>query len=271
VSYTALVDTHCHVDLYDEPGTIVATAERLRVYCIAVTNTPDAFRSLRELTRGMRYVRAALGIHPQVAAAYRNQLDTLWPIWAETRYVGEVGLDYGSSDVADRAAQRDVFTRILDRCSATGDRVVTVHSRRAADDVVDAFGPAFRGSWILHWYSGGVRALRRAVAYGAYFSVNPAMARSKRSLARLIDVPRERMLTETDGPFVAITEAGLGRQARPMDVQYALRGIARLWGEDADVVRATVYSNFARLLRAGMPRETHNTGDLPGLIGTTGG
>jgi TatD DNase family protein len=77
-------------------------------------------------------------------------------------------LDYQTSVEADRSTQRRVLTAIIDYCNAAGGKIVTVHSRRAADDVVDAFGERFRGKYILHWYSGGVRTLRRAVGNGAY-------------------------------------------------------------------------------------------------------
>lgn len=139
--------------------------------------------------------------------------------------------------------QRMVLTSIVEWCAEAGNKVVTVHSRRAADDVIDMFG-VFPGTYILHWYSGSARALRRALANGAYVSVNPAMVRSERALALLHEVRKDRVLTESDGPFVVVD----GRPARPLDVEISVQGLATLWRVDTGVARATVYDNFVRIL-----------------------
>lgn len=241
----ALVDTHCHVDLFPDPAAVVRRAEAAGVYTVAVTNTPSVFDHLVRLVGASRFVRVALGLHPELAAERAGELPLFEARAAATRYVGEVGLDYVTTVEAERATQRRVLSAIVARCDAAGDKIVTVHSRRAADDVVDAFGMAFRGTYVLHWYSGSARALRRAVANGGYVSVNPAMARSERAMALVAEVPRERVLTETDGPFVEVGPT----PAEPGDVAHAIVGLARLWRVSTDEARATVYANFGAVLR----------------------
>jgi TatD DNase family protein len=240
-----LVDTHCHVDLYPDPVSVVRQADTRRIYTVAVTNAPSVFDRLREIVGGSTYVRVALGLHPELAAERVGELPLFGARIGVTRYIGEVGLDYVTRVEAERATQRRVLTEIIRACDAAGDKVVTVHSRRAADDVVDAFGPAFRGTYILHWYSGSVRALRRALANGAYVSVNPAMVQSERSMAAVADVPRERVLTETDGPFVQVG----GGSAEPRHVTVAVKGLASLWGVQPDEARAVLYANFSAVIR----------------------
>lgn len=115
-----------------------------------------------------------------------------------------------------------------------------MHSRRATDDVVDAFGTAFRRTYVLHWYAGSARALRRAVANGAYVSVSPAMARSDRAVALVAEVRRERVLTETDGPIVKVGRA----PAEPGDVAQAGAGHARLWDSLTEETRDRVRQWF---------------------------
>src|SRR5690606_18577808 len=89
------VDFHCHLDLYPDREAAIARAEAARIYTLTVTTTPKAWPRNHELTRGTRYVRAALGLHPQLVAERAGEL----PLWErhlpETRYVGEVGLDAG--------------------------------------------------------------------------------------------------------------------------------------------------------------------------------
>jgi hypothetical protein len=80
------------------------------------------------------------------AAGLRRRLELL-----DRRHLGEIGLDYVTPNQGERALQREVLSRIIELSDAHGGQVLTVHSRRAAEDVVDAFGPGFRGTWILHW------------------------------------------------------------------------------------------------------------------------
>lgn len=241
-----LVDTHCHVDLFPDPVALVREIERRRVYTVAVTNTPSVFPRLCEIIGESRYVRAALGLHPELAAERHREMTQFPQLLPRTRYVGEVGLDYQTTVEAERAVQRRVLTAIIEQCDAAGGKVVTVHSRRAAEDVISAFGERFRGTYILHWYSGGTRALRRAIANGAYVSFNTAMMRSERGRSLVGEVPRERVLTETDGPFVTVD----GAAAEPHYVALVLEGLAKLWDTAVDDVRRTVYANFSALLRA---------------------
>ena len=242
-----LVDTHCHVDLFPDPRGLIARAERSRTYCIAVTNTPSVFEPMERLAGASRYVRAALGFHPEVVAARKREATLLDELVPRARYIGEIGLDYVTPSQGERALQREVLSRIIELSDAHGGQVLTVHSRRAAEDVVDAFGARFRGTWILHWYSGSAKALRRALSYGAFVSVNPAMVRSESALRWLRDVPRERLLTETDGPFVSVEEIA----AEPPAVVHALEGLARLFETEVEDMQRLVFANFRAVLERG--------------------
>lgn len=243
-----LVDAHCHVDLYPSPEALVREIEAAAVHTVAVTNAPSVFFHTRDLAAGCRYVHPAVGLHPQLVAQRSAELERMWPHLQETRFVGEVGLDYGTTDQGERRLQREVFGRILERCAALGGKVLTVHSRRAAKDVIDAVGPAFRGTVILHWFSGTAGELDRAAANGLFFSVNPAMTLSRSGQALIARMPRGRVLTETDGPFV---EVG-GQPARPPQTAGVIDHLARVWGIGTGQARAEVADTFARLL-AGAP------------------
>jgi TatD DNase family protein len=245
----SLFDTHCHIDLYPDPAGVVREIERRGVYTIAVTNTPSVYSPTAALAHGSRYVRSALGLHPQLAAERRGELPLFFEHLPDTRYVGEVGLDYVTSDRGNRTHQRRVFGEILGACHAAGDKVLTVHSRRAEADVVDAVGEGFPGTVILHWYSGSLRILDLAVSRGFYFSVNPAMAGGKRFASILSRIPPERVLLETDGPFVSVG----ARPAVPVDVETVVVRIAEVWAVPAEQVRDSLFSNFSGILRGHPP------------------
>jgi TatD DNase family protein len=138
--------------------------------------------------------------------------------------VGEVGLDFSREGQASRRRQIQVFEAVLAH-SAIRSKVLTVHSRRAEvetiDRLVEAGVPA-----ILHWYSGAVKHIERALDAGMCFSVNPAMLRSPSGLRVLAAVPSERILVETDGPYVRTD----GRHVEPDDVPVVVRALAERWG-----------------------------------------
>jgi TatD DNase family protein len=239
-SRTGGVDAHCHIDLYPRPKDIVAGAEANGVYTIAVTNAPSVFAHTLALAKGCRFVRAALGLHPELVRTHGHELERMLQLLPETRYVGEIGLDFSTNDGEDHQRQVRVFTAILERCAAAGNKVLTVHSRRASSDVVAAFGPSFPGIVILHWFSGPMRDLNRAIEAGMYFSVNPAMAKSANGRKLTAAMPRDRVLTETDGPFVQMG----GRPAAPADTGEVLAYLASLWSCSIAEAKATVLTNF---------------------------
>lgn len=240
-----LVDAHCHFDLFPNPGQVLQEAEHNRIYSIAVTNTPSVFEPMRRLAKGLQYVRPAIGLHPELALVRSAELPIFERLVSETRYVGEVGLDYRIvAKPADRARQRAIFEAILRRCSDVGGRILTVHSRRAEADVVAALLDHRPGSFILHWYSGSFKVLTEAVAAGAYFSVNAAMVHSDRAKRLIREIPQDRILSESDGPFVDFQ----GRAASPSSVHDVITHLAQIWGIGKREAAQLVLQNFCRLL-----------------------
>jgi TatD DNase family protein len=242
---TQLVDTHCHFDLFPDPRAVLEEAERLHVYSIAVTNTPSVFKPMMRLADGFKFVRPAVGLHPELAIQRQAELRLFPELLAHTRYVGEVGLDYKAAVTpADRKKQRMIFATILRHCANAGGRVLTIHSRRAEADVVAAVREHDPGPFILHWYSGSLKVLREAVTAGAYFSVNPTMVRSESGRRLICEIPRERVLTESDGPFVRVGNA----PASPSCILAVCRELASLWRTEQEQVAIEILANFRRLL-----------------------
>lgn len=240
-----LIDTHCHIDLFKDPAGIIAEVERQGIYTIAVTNAPFVYRHTAELVSGCRYVRAAAGLHPELVASHGNQLPMLQPLLKETRYVGEIGLDYSTLDLGVRQAQRQVFSKILEWCSEDHEKILTVHSRRAASDVISAVND-LRCKVILHWFSGSNKELDKALNTGVYFSVNPAMATSIKGSSLISRIPRDRILTESDGPFVKIS----GQVADPTAIGAVIHKLGDLWKISIMETRRQIYDNFRALLKS---------------------
>lgn len=240
----AVLDAHCHVDLFLDPSAVVKEAESLGIRTIAVTNAPSVFTYTRDLTATCRFVRPAIGLHPELVCSHGHELELFWPFLEETRYVGEIGLDYVTTDPEIRARQRHVFSTIVERCAARGDRILTIHSRRAVADVLATVGEAFPGKAILHWFSGSPKQLERAATAGFYFSVNPAMMVSRSGRALTATMPRDRVLTETDGPFVKTVRG----PATPPDTAGVITSLASIWGIQPQEARDIISRNLRGLV-----------------------
>jgi TatD DNase family protein len=245
----ALVDFHCHLDLFPDPVSAVRDAEEAGVYTLTVTTTPKAWPHNHALTQGTRYVRAALGLHPQLIAERSSEI-TLWEEYlTQTRYVGEVGLDAGPRYYRSLDMQKQVFARILQKCAEQGGKVLSIHSVRAVTmvlDLVESHLPRQQGQIVLHWFTGSKSEARRAADLGCFFSINAAMLSKEKGRDLVAALPLERLLTETDGPFTQID----GRPARPVDVKNTIDTLANLRHLTPDVMARAVQTNLRVLLTA---------------------
>lgn len=246
------VDFHCHLDLYPDFEERIAACESAGTYTLAVTTTPRAWRRNQELTSRTRFVRAALGLHPQLVEGHGDEIAEFERLLPEAKYVGEVGLDATPSHYRSFERQKAVFQRVLEGCASAGDKVLSVHSARAATpvlDMIEAHLPPGRARVVMHWFSGSKSEARRAVALGCWFSVNAPMLGNDR-LAAIVksEMPRDRILTETDGPFTQ----GSNGTILPGEVGVTIEKLARLFGSSAEETSAAVSGSLARLMKATM-------------------
>jgi TatD DNase family protein len=245
-----VIDFHCHLDLYPDPHRIARECAERGLHVLSVTTTPSAWNGTAALSTAAPTIRTALGLHPQLAHERKNELAMFEHLLPQNQYVGEVGLDGSPEFKHHWPDQILVFTRILNACSAAGGRILSVHSRRAATTVLDMLKqrPGI-GTPILHWFSGTPRELSRAIALGCWFSVGPAMLAGEKGRALAARIPRDRLLTETDGPFAQIE----GRSALPWEVDQAAAGLGALWNESASAVNQQLQANLQRLESVPLP------------------
>jgi len=237
------VDTHCHLDLYTDVQDLVRKAENSSVIIVGVTNTPSVFFFTQNLSKQFKNVIPAIGLHPELAHQRKHELEQFWDHLATTQFVGEIGLDYMTTDPTDRQIQRDIFSRVVERCAIYNNKVLSVHSRRSASDVIKIIGDRFPGKVILHWFSGSNKEAEKAIGNGYYFSFNSSMVKSKRGQALTRLIPRNRVLTETDGPFVRLKN----RPVEPSLTPEIVSSLAEILSENVEDVRQLVFDNFTSL------------------------
>ncbi|RWR05304.1 Qat anti-phage system TatD family nuclease QatD [Paenirhodobacter populi] len=243
-----MIDLHCHLDLFPRPEMVVREVEAAKIYLLSVTTTPKAFPKTAQLPGRVSRIRTALGLHPQLAHERHEEVGLFCRLISETRYVGEVGLDGGDEFARHLVLQKDVFNRLLRACSDAGGRFLSIHSRHASGEVLEALAahPGC-GTPILHWFSGPMRDAERAVAMGAWFSVGLPMLRSKRAGTLLSKIPRERILTETDAPFASTQ----GEEYPVQALTSAVAELARHWKCAPLDAEQQILANMGRLIGAG--------------------
>src|SRR5215207_5842038 len=104
-----MLDSHCHLDRYEDAPAVAAEAARRGVFTIAVTNLPSHFRAGVPHVRRFAKVRLALGLHPLAAAEHAGELSDFEALFTTTSFVGEVGLDYSREGWATRQRQLETF------------------------------------------------------------------------------------------------------------------------------------------------------------------
>ena len=237
------VDFHTHLDLYPDLRAAIAACDRRRTATLTVTTTPKAFVRNEELADVSEFVRVGLGLHPQLVAERSGEIALFEKLLQRSRYVGEVGLDAGPRHYLSLELQKSIFERILRLCADEGDKILSIHSVRATKPVLDLlerYLPRHRGTVVLHWFSGSVGEARRAAALGCYFSVNERMLASPNGRRILREMPKDRLLTETDGPFVE-------RDGKPIaagDVLRAVEEIAILKKRSVSDIRSLIVANL---------------------------
>jgi TatD DNase family protein len=240
-----MIDFHCHVDLYSDPQAIARQCDKRRIYVLAVTNAPSAWEHTEMLLRGHDRLRTALGIHPQLAGQRKSELGLFRRLLPRATYVGEVGLDGSKSYLGFWDDQVSVFNSVLGMCELEGGKILSVHSRRAVMAVLAALKAYPKaGTAVLHWFTGSLGELEDAIDSGCWFSVNGAMLRSMKGRALVTKMPRDRVLTESDGPF-ALTK---GRPALPWDTAEAVRAVATVWGLSLEETQGQLIKNLRALV-----------------------
>jgi TatD DNase family protein len=128
---------------------------------------------------------------------------------------------------------------------------MSVHARRAESAVLDLLEEFRVGPVVFHWYSGSLNQLDRLLKLGHACSVNVAMLRTERGKAILNRLPPERVLTETDGPFVRLS----GEPIAPGQVDKVLEFLTSLWGMPEQEVSRRIRDNLRSFIPGQPPAQ----------------
>lgn len=240
----SIIDTHCHIDLYQNPHTIVEESERLGIITIGMTLLPSHFELGYKHTANYKKVRLALGMHPLKAELHEDEFDSFIYYLNKTSYIGEIGLDFSKEGINTKQLQIDSFRKILFSIKDK-QKIISLHSRRAEKDVLEILVEYKIQNAIFHWYTGPVNLINEIVDNGYYFSINPAMIRSENGKKIINQIPKHRLLTESDGPFVLIENEPI----KPKDIILVQEHLSKLWNMSINKVDEQINNNFSLLLK----------------------
>ncbi len=233
-----LIDTHCHLGMYPDPVSVVRAAQQAQPTIVAVTEDPDEYRRLRTRLGSRPEIEVALGLHPLRAAAFTaNDLARFFRFVPQCTWIGEVGLDFSRAGAATKKQQLRVFDMVLTEAQP-GRHPLTIHSRGAEKEVIQRIADA-KLPGILHWYSGPLGPIDEALSVGLYFSFNAAMTISKRFPSLLRTIPRDRILLETDGPYVKAQ----GRVSYPHELNDVVKSFAHAWNVTPETATSIITEN----------------------------
>lgn len=239
-----MIDAHCHIDLFPNPEEIAKQCIDRQVTVVSVTTTPSAYKGTLALAKANPLIFTALGLHPQIAEQRHSELELFDDLAESVQWIGEVGLDGSPECLPTWRKQEAAFSHILQTCERLGGKIMSIHSRCAASSVIEKLSlHKDCGTAILHWFSGTKKEMESAIALGCWFSVGVPMIRTRKGRQLIESIPRSRILTESDGPFVQID----GLPSPPWIVDLASQELAALWRCDTVEVNQQLRLNFDSL------------------------
>lgn len=203
-----LFDMHCHLDRMANADEVAreAVANDMALFCTTVT--PADALAARSRFGTPPNVRVGVGLHPWWITDGRCgeiEIEQAAQLAAASRFIGEVGLDFGPRHAANSQRQLDALEAIARACAGhpVEGRVLSIHAVRSAGEALDVFerhGLTASAHCIFHWFSGTSDQLARALDAGCLFSISERMLATRRGREYARQIPLDRLLLETDLP-----------------------------------------------------------------------
>jgi len=251
-----LIDSHCHLNydgLAERQDEVLENARKRGVSgFLNISTRQNEWNDVIDVAERHNDVWASVGVHPHEADAHPDLGAAA--LVEGTKHprvvaVGECGLDY-YYDKSDRQAQRERFRAHIEAARQTGLPLI-VHTREAEEDTAEILGDAVREggvTGVLHCFTGSAELARKGLDLGFLISLSGIVtfknARDLQDTARWL--PADRMLVETDSPFLAPVPHR-GQTCEPAFVAETAIFVAELRGEEPEQLAETTTGNFFKL------------------------
>lgn len=243
------IDTHCHLDFYDDKkiDEIVKRARKASVGIIINSGIePDRTRKTMELHRKYPEIKVMLGIYPvemlkMSEKTIQEEFDFIRENKDEIIAIGEIGMDMKESK--DIEKQKKNFERLIDLALEL-EKPVLVHSRKAELECIEVLEKKKAKKVVMHCFSGSFKLVKRAMDNGWYFTIPTNVTHSEHFQKMIKEVPIEKLLCETDSPFLHPMKE---RNNEPANVLYSYKKIAEIKGISLEETERVVEGNYKRL------------------------
>lgn len=227
------IDSHCHIDLFDDPVATCKAYEKAQICCVMATMLPSHFQAALPHLASYKQVIPALGMHPMRAKEAFYEISLFKKLVNTTDYIGEIGLDMSSDGRKTIHLQLEILKTIFPAIGRG--KFITVHSRNAHNELLTLLDDYKIGPVCFHYFVGGPEAARRLVAKGHFVSVNYKMMTGLHA-EMVCSLPRDRLIIETDGPFLAKNPVAI--------IGRTYHELSKILNMTNDETEALVWSNF---------------------------
>ena len=252
-----LIDSHCHIDLMDyeklggDPNSAVAYAHENGIgHMLCVSVNLEQYPNMLDTIKDMPKVFASVGVHPNEQEGVEPSIEQLVDLAKNEKVIaiGETGLDYFRSE-GDLDWQRDRFRRHIEAAKQSAKPLI-IHTREAKQDTIKVLQEekADEIGGVMHCFAEDWETAQQAMDLGFYISFSGIVTfKSATTLQEVAQkVPLDRMLVETDSPWLAPMPFR-GKTNQPAYVKHVAEKIAELRGDDVENIAAATTNNFFKL------------------------
>ena len=251
-----IFDSHAHYDdeAFDEDR--IEVFEQLKeAGIIGILNCSASYESIEKtnkLTKEWDFIYGAVGIHPENANEFTkdviNEIRDIVKTNAKILAIGEIGLDYYWSENPDKSVQKDVLRSQMKLAEEMGLPVI-IHDRDAHQDTLEILREFPKVTGIVHCFSGSVEFAKECLALGYYIGITGVVTfkNSKKVKEVVESVPMERLLVETDCPYMA-PEPNRGKRNKSDYIKYVIDKIAEIKGISSKEVNEVANENLYRIM-----------------------
>lgn len=252
-----IIDTHAHYDdsSFDEDRKVVLD-EIKENGVIGVLNCASSYESIsktNQLTIENDFIYGALGIHPENADEFNNNIETeiINIINKNNKIIaiGEIGLDYYWEENPSKEIQKEVFRKQM-KLAEDLKLPVIIHDRDAHKDTLDIIKEFPNVKGIVHCFSGSTEFAMECIKLGYYIGIGGVVTfKNAKKLVEVVrNIPLDKILVETDCPYMA-PEPNRGKRNKSDYIAYIIEKIAEIKEIEPKEVNLAVNDNFRRLIK----------------------
>ncbi|MDA3836973.1 MAG: TatD family hydrolase [Nanoarchaeota archaeon] len=244
-----MIDTHAHLDIIDKEylPTLIQNAKDAGIKTIITqsVNIPSLTKSLEIAKQYPEIVKFSAGLYPEETLK-ESDFDELKEFVTKNIQdvfaIGEIGMDF-SHPIPSRELQGKIFRKQLDLAQELN-LPVSIHTRKAEKEIIEILKEYRNVKKILHCFSGKFKLIKEANEIGCYFSIPTNIVRSEHFQKMASELPKEKILTETDTPFLSPHK---DKNNEPAFVVESLKMFSLLWKQLYEDVDKQIDNNYEKV------------------------